>query len=54
MPSDPTISKVMVTPESVRGEAMPELIRDREKAARPKPGSGKTDQPRPSLRDTAS
>ena len=54
VPSDPTISKVMVTPESVRGEAMPELIRDREKAARPKPGSGKTDQPRPSLRDTAS
>ena len=54
VPSDPTISKVVVTPESVRGEALPQLYHDREKAARPRLGSTKKETPRPPMRDTAS
>ncbi len=38
VPSDPTISKVVITKESVTEGARPELIRDREKADRPRPG----------------
>ncbi|MBE6956339.1 MAG: ATP-dependent Clp protease ATP-binding subunit ClpX [Ruminococcaceae bacterium] len=34
-PSDPTIVKVVITPESVRGEKQPELLRDPERLDRP-------------------
>jgi len=49
VPSDPTVSKVIITPESVKGEALPELVHGREGAARPRPGAE-----RGSLRGTAS
>ena len=36
VPSDPTISKVVITEESVKNGAPPELYHDREKAERPR------------------
>ncbi len=54
VPSDPTISKVTITPESVRGEASPEITHDREKAERPRPGSARPERERHDLRGTAS
>ena len=41
VPSDPTISKVVITPESVSKGAEPQVFHDREKAERPKLGSSK-------------
>lgn len=35
VPSDPSIVKVVITPESVRGEAKPEIVRDPERTERP-------------------
>ena len=37
-PSDPTIVKVVITPESVRGEEKPELVRDATRLERPSLG----------------
>ena len=56
VPSDPTISKVIITAESVNGKEPPELVRDREKADRPKLGSGTlhSAQGGTPMRDTAS
>ncbi|MCI5704618.1 MAG: ATP-dependent Clp protease ATP-binding subunit ClpX [Oscillospiraceae bacterium] len=56
VPSDPTISKVIITAESVNGKEPPELVRDREKADRPKLGSGAlhSAQGGTPMRDTAS
>ncbi len=54
VPSDPTISKVVITKESVTQGAAPELFHDREKASRPlaeKQSAARTKKP---LRDTAS
>jgi ATP-dependent Clp protease ATP-binding subunit ClpX len=34
-PSDPTIVKVIITPESVRGGSKPELLRDPNRLERP-------------------
>ncbi len=56
VPSDPTISKVVITEESVKGDQPPELVHDREKAERPRlggegPVSGRTKMP---LRGSAS
>jgi len=39
VPSDPSISKVVITPESVAGDAAPEVIHDRDKLERPRLGS---------------
>ncbi len=39
VPSDPTISKVIITPESVTGKAAPQVVRDREKTERPRLGA---------------
>lgn len=56
VPSDPTISKVVITGESVREGAAPELSHDREKADRPRLGgeTPKAPQGRVPMRDTAS
>ena len=35
VPSDPTIVKVIITPESVRGEGKPQIIRDPDRTERP-------------------
>ena len=55
VPSDPTISKVVITEESVKEGITPELTRDREKTDRPRLGG---EVPRPQgrmpMRDTAS
>ncbi len=56
VPSDPTISKVIITPESVSKGETPQLVHDREKTDRPRLGG---EVPRPSqgrvpMRDTAS
>jgi ATP-dependent Clp protease ATP-binding subunit ClpX len=55
VPSDPTISKVIITPESVRDGKAPELVRDRH-GERPRLGGevpgGSHD--RVPMRDTAS
>ena len=40
VPSDPTIVKVIITPESVKNGAEPEIVRDANRTARPVPGSG--------------
>ena len=39
VPSDPTISKVIITPESVRDGARPEILRDAGRTARPHLGA---------------
>lgn len=56
VPSDPTISKVIITGESVKEGAAPELCHDREKAERPRLGgeTPKAPQGRVPMRDTAS
>lgn len=56
VPSDPTISKVIITAESVNGKEPPEVLRDREKTDRPRLGGGAlhSAQNGPPLRDTAS
>ncbi len=56
VPSDPTISKVIITEESVKKGAAPELCHDREKAERPRLGGEalKSAQGRMPMRDTAS
>jgi len=40
VPSDPTIVKVIITAESVKDGAEPEIVRDDSRTARPLPGSG--------------
>jgi ATP-dependent Clp protease ATP-binding subunit ClpX len=40
VPSDPTIVKVTITPESVKDGADPVIVRDEMRTARPVPGSG--------------
>lgn len=57
VPSDPTISKVVITPESVRGEAEPQMFHDREKGTRPRLGGERAREntgKRPPVRGTAS
>ncbi len=56
VPSDPTISKVIITPESVTEGAEPQMLHDREKGERPRLGSEPTREGhgRPSMRGTAS
>ncbi len=39
VPSDPSISKVVITPESVTERKPPQVFHDREEVKRPKPGS---------------
>ena len=41
VPSDPTISKVIITPESIRDGATPELVRDRVDSQRPRLGESR-------------
>ena len=41
VPSDPTISKVIITPESIRDGATPELVRDRADSPRPRLGESR-------------
>jgi len=40
VPSDPTIVKVIITADSVKNGADPEIVRDETRTARPLPGSG--------------
>ena len=40
VPSDPTIVKVTITAESVKEGKQPDIVRDPNRTARPKPGSG--------------
>jgi len=40
VPSDPTIVKVVITADSVKNGADPEVVRDETRTARPLPGSG--------------
>ena len=56
VPSDPTISKVVITGECVRSGSAPELCHDREKTERPRLGgeASKPSQGRMPMRDTAS
>ncbi|MEA4955139.1 MAG: ATP-dependent Clp protease ATP-binding subunit ClpX [Pseudoflavonifractor sp.] len=56
VPSDPAISKVIITAGSVNGKEPPEVVRDREKADRPKLGGGTlhSAQKGTPMRDTAS
>jgi len=55
VPSDPTISKVIITPESVTQKEPPQVVRDREKTDRPKlGGAGPTREQRAPIRGNAS
>ena len=56
VPSDPTVSKVVITPESVTKEGQPQVFHDREHAHRPRPSGEATreERRRPPMRDTAS
>ena len=56
VPSDPTVSKVVITPESVTEGGQPQIFHDREHAHRPRPSGEATreERRRPSTRDTAS
>ena len=56
VPSDPTISKVIITEDSVRDGQRPELFHDRERAERPRLGGDvpKGKHERMPMRDTAS
>jgi hypothetical protein len=38
VPSDPQIEKVVITPESVRDRAQPEILRDESRTERPRLG----------------
>ena len=56
VPSDPSISKVVITEKSVKDGEVPELIHDRDKEERPRLGGEvpKSTQGRMPARDTAS
>ena len=56
VPSDPAISKVIITPESVTGGQAPQVIRDRNQTERPRLGGASLHSARGSgsMRDTAS
>ena len=53
VPSDPTISKVVITPESIRGEEAPRLFHDRKEAPRPRLGEARKEQKRSAARDAS-
>ncbi|MBO5034949.1 MAG: ATP-dependent Clp protease ATP-binding subunit ClpX [Oscillospiraceae bacterium] len=53
VPSDPTISKVVITPESIRGEEAPQLFHDRKEAPRPRLGEARKEQKRSAARDAS-
>lgn len=56
VPSDPTISKVVITADSVKNGTPPEIYRDREKSSRPRLGGEvpKGNRGQTPMRDTAS
>ena len=56
VPSDPTISKVIVTEDSVKNGAVPEIVHDRDKGERPRLGGAalRSSQGGTPMRDTAS
>ncbi|MBP3520388.1 MAG: ATP-dependent Clp protease ATP-binding subunit ClpX [Oscillospiraceae bacterium] len=53
VPSDPTISKVVITPESIREEEAPQLFHDRKEAPRPRLGEARKEQKRSAARDAS-
>ena len=53
VPSDPTISKVVITPESIRGEEAPQLFHDRKEVPRPRLGEARKEQKRSAARDAS-
>lgn len=53
VPSDPTISKVIITPESIQDGATPQLLHDRAEESRPRLGESRRDRKRNVTRDAS-